>query len=116
MHRPSCFFMAGVGSEDDGDGDAHRDSSPVQNVRSSMRGRRGSTRGRRTSNAASTVEMAAVLQRQLQQRMFGARQGTYAHSDAAALLLARRVRGEALTIRERLFLFLEEPGASRGAF
>ncbi len=73
--------------------------------------------GRRSSaSLAVTAEMAAMLQAQLQQRMFGARQGTYAHSDEAALLLARRVQGSKLTRRERCFLFLEEPGASRSAF
>ena len=53
---------------------------------------------------------------QLQERMFGARHGTYAHSDQAALLFARLIRKENLSLRERMFLFLNEPGSSRFAF
>lgn len=41
------------------------------------------------------------------------RYGTYAHSMQAATLLARRNRGLALTQRQRVFLFLEEPSAGR---
>ena len=59
---------------------------------------------------------ATDLQSELRQRMFGARHGAYAHSDVAARLLARRAQGERLTRRERLFLFLEEPGASQASF
>ena len=47
--------------------------------------------------------------------LFG-RTGSYAHSDAAALLLAKRARRERLSLRERLYLLLSEPGSSRVAF
>ena len=43
--------------------------------------------------------------------LFGSREYC-AHSLTAATLLRRRKRGDPLTRRERLFLFLEEPGAS----
>ena len=73
-------------------------------------GRRG---GRRL---VQTTELASAARARLQERMFGARRGAYAHSDAAARLLARRVQGQPLSFREGAFLFLEEPGASKGAF
>ena len=72
-------------------------------------GASGNGQRKRRASLAVTADMAAMLQAQLQQRMFGARQGNYAHSDAAALLLARRVQGVPLSLRERMFLFLEEP-------
>ena len=74
------------------------------------------TKKRRASSVLASAELAADLQKELRQRMFGARHGAYAHSDTAARLLARRVRGETLTRREQLFLFLEEPGASTASF
>ena len=76
--RPSFVLTASksFGSHASGSPCPHRESNA------------SSVRRRRRSSTGLTAELAAVLTKQLQQRMFGARQGAYAHSDAASRLCA----------------------------
>ena len=42
--------------------------------------------------------------------------GGLAHSAASARLVVARIKGKELTLRQRLFLFLYEPGHSTSAY
>lgn len=71
----------------------------------------------RRNSGQFTSEIAAQLRRSsaaVTQKVMGS--GVVAHSDAAAKLLAKRVRGKRLTWRESIFLSLEEPTASTASF
>ena len=73
--------------------------------------------GRHTSGekrrSVARDQLTAEIALRLRHRLYGrGGLGTYAHSDAAAKLIARRARGEPLSLREAVFLLVEEPSAS----
>lgn len=61
-----------------------------------------------------TAQVATDIAMSLRKGLMGS--GNIAHSSIAASLLARRALGQSLSLREKLFLWLEEPAASGADF
>jgi hypothetical protein len=64
--------------------------------------------------AGMTAQVATDIAMSLRKGLMGS--GNIAHSSIAASLLARRALGQSLSLREKLFLWLEEPAASGADF
>lgn len=95
-------------------------SAPAQNRRLARANSIGNLAAKTTSSVrrASVVGLSNLRRSEAGlMRVVGvAQRGVYAHSDAAAKLFAKIGRRERVTRRERMFLFLSEPGMSNGSF